>query len=270
MRTARSSSVTAASPFSGSTDANPMKASGWSRAHCATKSFVTGGRPVFVSASHASSTPSTSAARNTSAISVDLVARQRRAEVRLARGPKSPIAASTYSGRRRVDVEVDRPRHGDDASVAGVDSAAAAARRIERVRPVAPVARLGERVGAERLELLRGDELLDRRRDASVGVQQVEVVDDLAALVAEVALVLETGRTAHEPGNLAGRCSRSGFGGPDALFAARGGRFSPVISDTTGELRSGGTERMRKHRWLRLLAVVSALAHRARRVRRRR
>ena len=32
-RTARSSSVTAASPLSGSTDAKPMNASGWSRAH---------------------------------------------------------------------------------------------------------------------------------------------------------------------------------------------------------------------------------------------
>ena len=47
------------------------------------------------------------------------------------------------------------------------------------------------------------EQLLDRGGDLLVGVEEVEVVDDLAALVAEVALVLETSRTGHEPENLA-------------------------------------------------------------------
>ncbi len=70
------------------------------------------------------------------------------------------------------------------------------------MRAVAPVPRLCERVRAERLELLGREELLDGGGHLLVGVDEVEVVHDLAALVTEVALVLETTRTAHEPENL--------------------------------------------------------------------
>ena len=69
------------------------------------------------------------------------------------------------------------------------------------MRPIAAVAGLGERVGPERLELLRRDQLIDRGGNALV-VEEFEVVHDLAALVAEVALVLETGRTGHGSENL--------------------------------------------------------------------
>ena len=64
----------------------------------ATKSFVTGGRPVLVSASHANNTPSTSAARNTAAIwSTSWCGSVVRKYASHA-GPNSPSASSTYSG----------------------------------------------------------------------------------------------------------------------------------------------------------------------------
>ena len=103
------------------------------------------------------------------------------------------------------------------------------------MRPVAPVASLGERVGPEAEELLRRQELLDRRRDFGIGIHEVEVVDDLATLVAEVALVLEASRTGHEPGNLA---RVNGFGGPDVLFRRAGARFAR-FNGHFGTLHSG-------------------------------
>jgi hypothetical protein len=63
------------------------------------------------------------------------------------------------------------------------------------VRPIAAVARLGERVGRERRELLRREQLCDECLGVVAVV--VEVVDDLTPLVSEVAEVLEADRTAH-------------------------------------------------------------------------
>lgn len=63
---------------------------------------------------------------------------------------------------------------------------------------VAAVAGLGEGVGTEGGELLRSEQLLDRRRDRLVASGKVEVVHNLVALVAEVLEVLEAGRPAHE------------------------------------------------------------------------
>ena len=142
----------------------------------------------------------TSAARNTSAISST---RWRGSVVRKydsQAGPNSPIAASTYSG---VDGWTWK-------SIARGTPAASVARGFggqlgpedRAVRPIAAVAGLGERVGAEAEELLGRQQLVDRGRDLGVGVREIEVVDDLATLVAEVALVLEASRTAHEPENL--------------------------------------------------------------------
>jgi hypothetical protein len=67
------------------------------------------------------------------------------------------------------------------------------------MRVVAAVAGLRERVGPEGGELLRREKLVDRRGDRLVGVREVEVVDDLGALVTEVLEVLETGRPAQDP-----------------------------------------------------------------------
>jgi hypothetical protein len=62
---------------------------------------------------------------------------------------------------------------------------------------VAAVARLGERVGTERRELLRRHDVGNRLCNASVGVDEVEVVDALRSLVAEVLEVLEASGPAH-------------------------------------------------------------------------
>jgi hypothetical protein len=65
------------------------------------------------------------------------------------------------------------------------------------VRVVAAVAGLGQGVGTEGGELLRREELLDGRGHFFVARGEVEVVHDLAALVAEELEVLEAGRSAH-------------------------------------------------------------------------
>ena len=65
------------------------------------------------------------------------------------------------------------------------------------MRPVAPVAGLGEGVGAEGGELLGAEELVDRGGDSNVCPREVDVVHDLRALVAEIPEVLETGRSGH-------------------------------------------------------------------------
>src|SRR5437764_6645755 len=68
------------------------------------------------------------------------------------------------------------------------------------VGAVAPVAGLGQAVGAEGGVLLRGHEVVD---PAVVG-DGVEVMDDPAALVADVLVVLETEGTAHGSDNSSG------------------------------------------------------------------
>src|SRR5437764_5161493 len=79
------------------------------------------------------------------------------------------------------------------------------------VGAVAPVAGLGQAVGAEGGVLLRGHEVVD---PAVVG-DGVEVMDDPAALVADVLVVLETEGTAH------GSDNSSGVPGPPAPSAPR-------------------------------------------------
>src|SRR5687768_7217158 len=61
------------------------------------------------------------------------------------------------------------------------------------MRPVPPVAGLGQGVGPEGGELLRGQQVVD---PAVVG-RGIEVVHQPGALVADVLVVLETGRAAH-------------------------------------------------------------------------
>jgi hypothetical protein len=97
-----------------------------------------------------------------------------------------------------MDVDVYGARHATRSVVRGLG------RTHDRaVGPVAPVPRLGERVGAEGRELLRREQFFHRRRDGVVAVEEVEVVDDLTAFVTEVTLVLEASRTSHERENLA-------------------------------------------------------------------
>ena len=62
---------------------------------------------------------------------------------------------------------------------------------------VAAVAGLGERVGSEGQEGLGRQHLVHRGGDLGIGSVEVEVVHDQAALVAEIPVVLETGRAAH-------------------------------------------------------------------------
>jgi hypothetical protein len=64
------------------------------------------------------------------------------------------------------------------------------------MRAIAAVARFGESVGGESGELLGSHQLVDDGLEASLD-DEVEVVDDLGALVAEVAKALEPGRSAH-------------------------------------------------------------------------
>jgi len=71
------------------------------------------------------------------------------------------------------------------------------------VGPVPAIARFGQGVGPERREPLGGEQLVDRRRDLGVGAGEVEVVDDLGPLVADVLIVLEPRWACHEAGNLA-------------------------------------------------------------------
>jgi hypothetical protein len=64
------------------------------------------------------------------------------------------------------------------------------------VEPVPPVACFGERVGGEGSETLGRHELVDEIAEPGL-FDQVEVVHDLRALVAEEAVVLEAARPAH-------------------------------------------------------------------------
>src|SRR2546425_1231698 len=68
---------------------------------------------------------------------------------------------------------------------------------------VPAVARLGQRVGRERGELLGLHQLVDHVLEAG-GVGQVEVVDGLRALVAKVAVALESRRSCHVGGGSSG------------------------------------------------------------------
>ena len=93
-------------------------------------------------------------------------------------------------GLRRRAAHARRPR------VAGSSRVSRRRRpRALRVRAVAAVAGLAERVGREGGELLRREQLGDGLLGA--GVVGVEVVDDLLALVAQVAELLEARRSAH-------------------------------------------------------------------------
>src|SRR5918996_546868 len=64
------------------------------------------------------------------------------------------------------------------------------------MRPVPAVAGFGERVGSEGGEGLGCHQLVDGRLQPGV-IDDVEVVDDLRSLVAQVAEGLEAGRPAH-------------------------------------------------------------------------
>ena len=85
--------------------------------------------------------------------------------------------------RRQVHVQVDRA-HAPSVAV-GPDAV--------RARPVATVAGLGKRVGTERHELRRREQVVDRARVGG----GVEIVHAHAALVAEPAVLLEPGRAGH-------------------------------------------------------------------------
>ena len=96
----------------------------------------------------------------------------------------STSRASRRSGRAAVDAGAHRRR------VRGPQEGRRRGARPYRLPPrttadgavgaVAAVAGLGEGVGAEGGELLRREELVDRRGDLVVGVGEIEVVDDLA------------------------------------------------------------------------------------------
>ena len=108
-RTVRCSSTTAASPLPGSTDANPRNASGCARTQPATKSLVTGGNPLCVSASHAKQhTEHVRGAEDLRHL-IDVVVRQRRVEIRLARGAVRAQRVVDVFGSRRMHVHIDRP-----------------------------------------------------------------------------------------------------------------------------------------------------------------
>ena len=175
-------------PCSGSTDANPTNASGCAR-DAAGDEVVRDRRQPGVASPRPTRTAHRARRRRgtPSAICVDVVVRQRRAEVRLARGTELAHRVVDVLGSRRVHVHVDRP-HGMCRLRLG--------RRPRRmpdrlVRVVPAVARLGQRVGTERGERLGREQLLDRGRDLGIAVGEIEVVHDLRALVAHVAVVLE-------------------------------------------------------------------------------
>ena len=82
--------------------------------------------------------------------------------------------------------------------------------------PVPPVARLGPGVGPERGERLRLDQLVDDGLETGL-VDEVEVVHDLGALVAEVAEAPESRRSTHAASPIAGAGRRDSTPARDAM-----------------------------------------------------
>ena len=105
--------------------------------------------------------------------------------------PRCPTARSKRASASRPTTSrrLRRPSRSDQPTP--VDSAFEALRSSGRA--VAAVARLGQRVGRERGELLRRHDLVDRRRHRRVVVDEVEVVDALGPLVTEVAASARSG-----------------------------------------------------------------------------
>src|SRR5438477_8518728 len=164
----------AALPCHGSTEAKPRKVSGCLRTQSATKSLVTGGRPLPDLASQARSTAMTSSARNSSAISSTVRGLSSVRKYFSAASLNSPMASPRYS---RVAGWTCTSMARLTASRAGQLSRVVAV--VTLPQPVVAVVGLGQRVGPEAGEALG---LLDVVDDRLIEIVGVEVVDDLGPL----------------------------------------------------------------------------------------